>query len=44
VQPEVFERLLTIVLELAEEGKEGRPLGTVFVLGDHETVEQDSVS
>ena len=38
VHPEVFERLLTIVLELAVEGKEGRPLGTVFVLGDHEKV------
>jgi DNA integrity scanning protein DisA with diadenylate cyclase activity len=38
VHPEVFERLLTIVLELAAEGKEGRPLGTVFVLGDHEKV------
>jgi DNA integrity scanning protein DisA with diadenylate cyclase activity len=37
-QPEVFERLLTIVLELAVEGKEGRSLGTVFVLGDHEKV------
>lgn len=37
-QPEVFERLLTIVLELAVEGKEGKPLGTVFVLGDHEKV------
>lgn len=37
-QPEVFERLLTIVLELAVEGKEGRPLGTIFVLGDHEKV------
>lgn len=38
VQPEVFERLLTIVLELAVEGKEGRPIGTIFVLGDHEKV------
>ena len=37
-QPAVFERLLTLVLELAVEGKEGRPLGTVFVLGDHEKV------
>jgi DNA integrity scanning protein DisA with diadenylate cyclase activity len=37
-QPVVFERLLTIVLELAVEGKEGKPLGTVFVLGDHEKV------
>jgi DNA integrity scanning protein DisA with diadenylate cyclase activity len=37
-QPAVFERLLTIALELAEEGKEGKPIGTVFVLGDHEKV------
>jgi diadenylate cyclase len=36
--PHVFERILTLVLELAEEGKEGRPLGTIFVLGDHEKV------
>jgi hypothetical protein len=31
VQPAVFERLLTIVLELAVDGKQGRPLGAVFV-------------
>jgi hypothetical protein len=31
VQPAVFERLLTIVLELAIDGKEGRLLGAVFV-------------
>ena len=37
-KPEVFERLLTLVLELAAEGKEGRPLGAIFVLGDHEKV------
>jgi len=37
-QPEIFERLLTLVLELAEEGKEGKPIGTTFVLGDHEKV------
>jgi DNA integrity scanning protein DisA with diadenylate cyclase activity len=34
----VFDRLLTIALELAEEGKEGKPVGTIFVLGDHEKV------
>jgi diadenylate cyclase len=28
--------LLTIALEFAEEGKEGKPLGTIFVFGDHE--------
>jgi len=37
-QPAVFERLLTLALELAQEGKEGKPIGTVFVLGDHEKV------
>lgn len=36
--PSVFDRLLTLVLELAEEGKEGKPLGAAFVLGDHERV------
>jgi DNA integrity scanning protein DisA with diadenylate cyclase activity len=34
----VFDRLLTLSIELAVEGKEGKPLGTVFVLGDHEKV------
>jgi diadenylate cyclase len=36
--PHVFDRILTLVLELAKEGKEGKPLGTIFVLGDHEKV------
>ncbi|MFQ6077851.1 MAG: DNA integrity scanning protein DisA nucleotide-binding domain protein [Thermodesulfobacteriota bacterium] len=36
--PHVFDRLLTIVLELAEEGREGKPVGTIFVLGDHKRV------
>jgi DNA integrity scanning protein DisA with diadenylate cyclase activity len=36
--PHVFDRLLTLVLELAEEGKEGKPLGTIFILGDAEKV------
>lgn len=36
--PHVFDRLLTIALELAEEGKEARPIGTIFVLGEHEKV------
>lgn len=38
VKPYVFDRLLTPVLELTEEGKEGKPLGTLFVLGNHEKV------
>jgi diadenylate cyclase len=36
--PHIFDRIVTLVLELAEEGKEGKPLGTIFVLGDHEKV------
>jgi len=36
--PHIFDRLLTIALELGEEGKEGKPLGTIFVFGDHEKV------
>lgn len=37
-RPEVFETLLAIVLELAKEGREGKPVGSIFVLGDHEKV------
>ncbi len=34
VKPEVLERLLTIVTELSVEGREGHPVGCLFVLGD----------
>ena len=34
VQPEVFERLLSIATELAVEGREGKSIGCLFVLGD----------
>jgi DNA integrity scanning protein DisA with diadenylate cyclase activity len=37
-KPHVFNRLLTLVLELAKEGKEGKPLGAIFILGDHARV------
>jgi diadenylate cyclase len=36
--PEVFERVLTLASELAVEGREGRPVGTLFVVGDSERV------
>jgi diadenylate cyclase len=42
VKPEVFERLLSLAGQLAMEGREGRPVGTLFVLGDSETVLQHS--
>lgn len=38
LRPEVFQALLGIVLELAYEGREGKPVGSIFVLGDHEKV------
>lgn len=40
VQPEVFGEVLNIALELAAQGREGRRVGTVFILGDHEKVLQ----
>jgi hypothetical protein len=38
VAPEVFERVLSLATQLAVQGREGRPVGTLFVLGDSETV------
>jgi DNA integrity scanning protein DisA with diadenylate cyclase activity len=38
VRPEVFERVLTLATQLSVEGREGRPVGTLFVLGDSERV------
>jgi hypothetical protein len=38
VAPEVFERVLTLATQLAFEGREGRPVGTLFVVGDSERV------
>lgn len=40
VNPEVFEITLSIAMELATRGREGRPIGTIFVLGDEEKVLQ----
>ena len=34
VQPEVFERVLRVALELANQGREGKSVGAIFVLGD----------
>jgi DNA integrity scanning protein DisA with diadenylate cyclase activity len=38
IRSEVFESLLAFVLELANQGREGKPVGAIFVLGDHEKV------
>jgi DNA integrity scanning protein DisA with diadenylate cyclase activity/mannitol/fructose-specific phosphotransferase system IIA component (Ntr-type) len=36
VRPEIFERLIAIAHEIAMEGREGRPVGTMFIVGNHE--------
>ena len=38
VAPEVLERVLQIATALAQEGREGKPIGTTFVVGDYERV------
>ncbi len=38
IRPPVLETVLSIALELASEGREGKAIGTTFVLGDHEKV------
>jgi DNA integrity scanning protein DisA with diadenylate cyclase activity len=38
VKPEVFERILALSIELAKQGRENDPVGTIFVLGDHKNV------
>lgn len=40
VNPELFQAVLNIAIELADKGREGKPIGTIFVLGDHEKVLQ----
>ncbi len=40
VKPEVLERLIGVATELAVEGREGRPVGCLFVVGDSEKVER----
>ena len=39
-RPEVFQAVLNLTAELADKGREGKPIGTIFVLGDHERVMQ----
>jgi DNA integrity scanning protein DisA with diadenylate cyclase activity/mannitol/fructose-specific phosphotransferase system IIA component (Ntr-type) len=36
VKPEVLERVIAVATELAVEGREGRPVGCLFVVGDNE--------
>ena len=43
VNPEVFERVLDIAVSLGYMGREGKPVGTTFVIGDTENVLARSV-
>lgn len=40
VKPEVLERVMAVATELAVEGREGRPVGCLFVVGDTAKVEE----
>jgi DNA integrity scanning protein DisA with diadenylate cyclase activity/mannitol/fructose-specific phosphotransferase system IIA component (Ntr-type) len=40
VKPEVLERVIGVATELAVEGREGRPIGCLFVVGDSDKVEK----
>ncbi len=40
VKPEVLERVLAIAMELGVEGREGKPVGCLFVVGDTHRVEK----
>ncbi|MGL5097455.1 MAG: diadenylate cyclase, partial [Planctomycetia bacterium] len=42
VQPGVFERVLSIASELAIEGREHRPVGALFIVGDSDRVLENS--
>jgi diadenylate cyclase len=38
LEPQVLEKVLQIATDISREGREGRPVGTTFVLGDYERV------
>jgi diadenylate cyclase len=42
IPSEVFEAILNLAVELASQGREGKPVGATFVIGDYEKVMQFS--
>jgi len=40
IEPQVLSRVLQVASNLAEEGREGKPVGTMFVVGDYSRVEE----
>jgi DNA integrity scanning protein DisA with diadenylate cyclase activity len=41
-QPKAFEQTIQLAVEIAREGREGRKIGTMFILGDEKTVLKQS--
>jgi DNA integrity scanning protein DisA with diadenylate cyclase activity len=44
IKPEVLERILSIALEISVEGREGKPVGCLFVIDDVEKIKEISKS
>jgi len=42
IRPEVFEAAFTIAVEISREGREGKPVGTAFIIGDSPMVMERS--
>lgn len=42
IRPEVFDAILQACVEIAREGREGKPLGTAFLVGDRDAVMERS--
>lgn len=40
IKPEIFEAVLALSIDLANKGREGKPIGTIFVVGDEDKVMQ----
>jgi DNA integrity scanning protein DisA with diadenylate cyclase activity/mannitol/fructose-specific phosphotransferase system IIA component (Ntr-type) len=38
VEPQVLEKILQLATDISREGREGRPVGTTFVVGDYDNV------
>ena len=38
IEPQVLEKVLQLATDIAREGREGRPVGTTFIVGDYEKV------
>jgi diadenylate cyclase len=40
VEPQVLEKVLQLATDISREGREGRPVGTIFIVGDYDRVAQ----